>query len=370
MFSTLESKPHSKRKRMVSNVYSKSFILSSESAKAQSRVILSERLLPLLRTEADSSSSTEVQSLFMATTMDMISAYIFGLKNSTNFIQDKAYRDHWLDLYLSRHHHHFWPQELPAVTSALMKVGIRMYPGFVDRANAELRSWNKGLCERASEDYLNQSVDGAPENKAVVFSAMQEGINKEERKEGQESILYSTTIQQRDASVASEILDQVLAGHETAGIVLTYAAWRLSKSPELQAQLRRALLALPCSSEGLPEIKELDSLEILNAIVMETLRLHAPIPGPQPRETPYPGCHVAGFDIPGGVRIASLAHTLHLDEEVFGDPSVWDPNRWLDAGGKHDVEAMRRQFWAFGSGGRMCIGSNFAQLGMSMNLYT
>lgn len=346
---------------MISNVYSKSFILSSEPAKAQSRIIIQERLLPLLTDEAASNSAagTEVQSLFMATTMDMITAYIFGITGSTNFLQDKAYRDHWLDLYLSRHHHHFWPQELPGVTSLLMKLGLRMYPSFVDMANDELREWNRVLCHKATERHLEQSQDSLPENTAVVFRAMQDGIDKEEKTAGANSILYPTTIQQRDASIASEILDQVLAGHETAGIVLTYAAWRLSKSPELQKELREAVSSIS-SGEKMPEAKSLDSLPLLNAIVMETLRLHAPIPGPQPRETPYPGCQVAGYDLPGGVRIASLAHTLHLDGDVYGDPTVWDPKRWLEAENHDD---MRRQFWAFGSGGRMCIGSNFALQG-------
>ncbi|KAM0668554.1 hypothetical protein ACQRIU_002116 [Beauveria bassiana] len=368
MFSTLESKAHSKRKRMISNVYSKSFVSSSEAAKAQGHAIMFDRLLPLLNDEAhkDPPQGTEVQSLFMATTMDMISAYIFGLAHSTNFLQDKAYRDHWLDLYLSRHHHHFWPQELPFFTALLKRIGVRLYPTFVDRANDELRAWNKSRCENVGQQGPEEVEHADPANTAVVFTAMHQGIDKEKKIEGDNSMLFQTTIQQRDASIASEILDQVLAGHETAGIVLTYASWHLSKSHHLQGQLRQELSSLLfCREQVLPDAKRLDGLPLLNAIVMETLRLHAPIPGPQPRETPYPGCHVEGYFIPGGVRIASLAHTLHLNEGVFTKPETWDPNRWLQ-GSNQDV--MRRHFWAFGSGGRMCIGSNFALQEMKLVL--
>lgn len=364
MFSTLESKAHSKRKRMISNVYSKSYIMSSEAAKAQSHGILFNRLLPVLNDEAIKSqrSGTEVQSLFMATTMDMISAYIFGLRNGTDFVQDKAYRDHWLNLYLSRHHHHFWPQELPYITALLKRIGVRLYPAFVDDANDKLRSWNKSHCEKASQSYLGRLEDADPANLPVVFTTMHQGISKEDTTEGDRSILYKTTIQQRDASIASEILDQVLAGHETAGIVLTYASWHLSKSLGLQEQLRQELsLLISCGDDILPDAKKIDGLPLLHAIIMETLRLHAPIPGPQPRQTPYPGCHIEGYFIPGGVRIASLAHTLHLNEAVFSNPRVWDPKRWLTSSNQ---DAMKRYFWAFGSGGRMCIGSNFALQGL------
>ncbi|ATY65919.1 cytochrome P450 monooxygenase [Cordyceps militaris] len=368
MFSTIGSREHSKRKRIISNVYSKSYIVNSEAAKAQSRVILLKRLLPLLNSEAarNHREGTEVQSLFMATTMDLISAYIFGLRHSTNFLQDKAYRDHWLGLYLSRHHHHFWPQELPSITAFLQRLGIRLYPSFVDRANDELRAWNQSLCEKAGHSYSNAAEDADPANTPVVFAAMQQGIRKEEKSAGDASILYSTAILKRDASVASEILDQVLAGHETAGIVLTYAAWHLSKSPTLQEQLRQELLPLLSrNAANLPDVKQLDDLPLLDSIVMETLRQHAPIPGPQPRHTPSSGCHIEGFFIPGGVRIASLAHTLHRNEDVFCNPETWDPRRWLQSGNR---DAMKRHFWAFGSGGRMCIGSNFALQEMKLVL--
>lgn len=364
MFSTLGSKEHSTRKRMISNVYSKSYIMSSKPAKAQSEVIMLGRLLPALRDESAKSNpgGTEVQSLFMATTMDMISAYIFGLCNSTNFLQDKTYRDHWLDLYLSRHHHHFWPQELPFLTSLLTKIGLRPYPDFVDNANNELRTWNKTLCERATDTHFSKAEHELADT-PVVFTAMHEGIDKEERKVGNGSILYDTSIKKRNASIASEILDQVLAGHETAGIVLTYAAWRLSRSPDLQKQLQLELLPhLSQNSDTLPDTKVLDALPLLNAIVLETLRLHAPIPGPQPRETPYPGCNIEGYFIPGGVRIASLAHTLHMNDTVFPNSDSWDPARWLG----DDTGEKRRHFWAFGSGGRMCIGSNFALQGLRL----
>ncbi|KAK2606055.1 hypothetical protein QQS21_003573 [Conoideocrella luteorostrata] len=384
MFSTLGSEKHSRRKRMMTHVYSKSYIFSSAAARAQSKAILLERLLPLLRREAMKSDSrgSEVQSIFMATSMDLISSYIFGLKNSTDFLQDKTYRSHWLQLYLSRHHHHFWPQELPLLTSVCGKLGYRLYPPFVDSANEEIRQWNKNMCDSARSMLKNErEVWSRLVDQPVVFKALHEGFDKEERVKGEGSLLHNASIKQRDIAVASEILDQVLAGHETAGIVLTYIAWRLSQSPDLQAQLREELLSIKASLQieddaysELPDAKELDSLPVLNAVVKETLRLHAPIPGPQPRTTPYPFCQIDGYTIPGGVRIASLAHTLHLDDRVFSGARCWDPSRWLvqESGGEGDDaddaderrKKMNRQFWAFGSGGRMCVGSNFALTGI------
>jgi cytochrome P450 len=166
-------------------------------------------------------------------------------------------------------------------------------------------------------------------------------------------------------------LDHVLAGQETAGVALTYLSWRLSQSLELQIKLRRELLSLEpnmkMTGEGLsslPDLKLLDGLPILHAVVMETLRLHAPIQGPQPRQTPYPASQIGPYHVPGGVRVAASAYTLHRDSRVFHEPERWDHARWLDTTASGDEKRERhRQFWAFGSGGRMCIGSNFAVQG-------
>lgn len=97
---------------------------------------------------------------------------------------------------------------------------------------------------------------------------------------------------------------------------------------------------------------------------METLRLHAPIPGIQPRVTPYPTTSLCGYDnIPPNTRVNAQAYSLHRNPEVFPEPETWQPKRWLKPHDSPEMEEMRRWFWAFGSGGRMCVGSNLAVQG-------
>ncbi|KAK0382747.1 hypothetical protein NLU13_9843 [Sarocladium strictum] len=374
MFSAQGSRQHSARKRMLANVYSKSYIHSSEAAKAQACSILYERLLPALDESASPAlepNGLDVHSLFLATATDFISAYVFGLKGGTNFIQDKGYRQHWLALYNSRNEHHFWPQEMPKLTSWLKACGIWLYPSWVDTANAELSDWNSKLCQRASISTSHEPSEGAADE-AIVWNSLASGIEKEAKVNGEASLLYSTLLQQRDLSVASELFDHVLAGQETTGTTLTYLTWHLSKRSALQEKLRQELLTLTPNmlwqtgeDYKLPDSKQLDSLPLLHSIIMETLRLHAPIPGSQARRTPFPGSVVGGFNIPGGVRISGLAYTLHRDESVFPDALQWDHTRWLPSvATEEELRQRQRQFWAFSSGGRMCIGSNFAMHGM------
>ncbi|KAM7223956.1 hypothetical protein V8F06_000429 [Rhypophila decipiens] len=414
MFSLRKSNPHSLRKRLISRIYSKSYIQSSLAAKSQAQSIIYNRLLPILEESISSTQiphGIDVYSLLTATAMDFISAYTFGLDGGTNFLQDKPYRDHFLEVYRARAESGFYDQELPVLTRFCRRIGIPLCPGWVDAANRELGEWCLGLLDNiiittrsggpsSPKDTAGGSGD---KNKPVVYNALVTGLDKEE--EGGISLPSTTNPAKhqqnkptnRRLTLASELFDHVLAGHETAGIALSYTVWRLSQNPALQTKLRAELLAALSPNNMmlfqekemlLPDPKALDALPLLNALLTETLRLHAPLAGPQPRETPKSGCSIEGFYIPGGVRISASAYALHRDEEVYQDPERWDHTRWLpephtplgsttcvaEKEGKKDnaeedeneadetlkEQQKRRQFWAFGSGGRMCIGSHFA----------
>jgi cytochrome P450 len=128
------------------------------------------------------------------------------------------------------------------------------------------------------------------------------------------------------------------------------------------------LLSKKSSRKELPSSKELDNLPVLHAIMMESLRLDAAIPGSQPRQTPYPSCTLGKFSgIPSGVRVGAQAHSVHRNAEVYPGPEKFDYTRWLDdenGYSEHQKKERDRWFWAFSSGGRMCVGSNFAVHGM------
>lgn len=79
MFSSWHSRPHSARKRMISNTYSKSNVQNSPALAKQAQIILYERLLPLLTKASTSQLSAkgiDVLEIWNSTTMDFITAYL------------------------------------------------------------------------------------------------------------------------------------------------------------------------------------------------------------------------------------------------------------------------------------------------------
>ncbi|KAM0176813.1 hypothetical protein ACHAPF_004670 [Botrytis cinerea] len=105
--------------------------------------------------------------------------------------------------------------------------------------------------------------------------------------------------------------------------------------------------------------EEIDSLPLLDAILMETLRLYPAVLGPFTHKVLEKGAMIGKYLIPGGVTISASAYTLHRNPDVFPDPLKWNPDRWLDASPEANKQMMR---WhcAFGSGRSMCSGNYFA----------
>ncbi|KAI1274652.1 cytochrome P450 3A12 [Xylaria sp. FL0933] len=363
-FSSAQARHHSIRKRMISNVYSKSYISNSISQAAQSDVILNGRLMPVLEGSVRPSQAPhgiDVHSLFCATAMDFISAYCFGLCRSTNFIRNESVRGHWLKLYTTRKGYGFFAQELPRLSKALRHLGISLTPRWVDAANRELEAWCKEMSDATIYDLEESKLLLDSADDPVVVRTLLTGYEKERNMHGPNSPLHSSTLLNPELSVASEVFDHILAGQETTGVALTYFSHHISQSLQFQKDLRDELHSLQPSMilkngrMAMPDRKQLHGLPKLHAMILETIRRYAPAGGPEPRVVPFPSCRIGLYGVPGGTRISASAYNLHRDEQAYPSPEQWDYTRWLS-----ERETANKQFWGFSSGGRMCLGSNFA----------
>lgn len=356
------NKAHSNRKRMLSNIYSKSTLQTSPHLRIVSNAVIFDRLLPILAEAASSGTPLEVHDLNQGLTMDFVSSYLFGLQNGTNMLQNESFRKDWLHLYMCRKPFEFYSQELPHLDGWLRRIGLRVVPKYCDEANAMLDSWALDLCDKGEQAIASTEPGVEP----TVYKQLKQALDRSASKDGE----ADPNKEQQRLDIACELYDQLTAGFETSAVGLTYLFWELSRNQEIQSELREELLTLdplisyPKSAE-LPPAKDMDNLPFLQAIVMETLRLHAPIPGIQPRVTPSPPCTLAGYgNIPPNTRVNAQAYSLHRNPEIFPDPESWQPKRWLkDQNSPADLEERHRWFWAFGSGGRMCVGSNLALQG-------
>lgn len=366
MFSTLESKPHSARKRMISNIYSKSHLQNSEPLKNITSILILDRLIPKLKCLSNQASQFDILPLINASTMDFVTSYLFGLGSSSDFIRNTEKRDAFLNNYTSRHAYTYYPQEIPGITSWLRKVGIVLVPDWVATANQEIENWTLEMCDGAANSIKNlSSLEKYDEPE--VYRQLSSAMDKSSIKSAVQSTQH---IAEKRIHIAGEVLDHLAAGFDTSGITLGYFVHEISKRPDMQDLLRKELRSLDhpviCSKahddKTIPSSKHLDALPLLQATLQETLRLRAAIPGPQPRIVPKSGCRLGPnleFRIPPDTRVSAQAHSLHRNADIFPGPEEWRPERWLESTDEQ-LREMNRWFWAFGSGGRMCVGSNLA----------
>lgn len=383
LFTMIDGKEHSQRRRITANIYSKSTIYSSPTVRATSHEILSTRLLPLLQDCSESSSPVDFYSLSYAYSMDTFTAFQFGLSLGSNMIQDVEERNWYLYHFFIGRQYQFWTTYLPNLTTFFLNIGIHVLPTRLGASAASLERWNLAKCD-AAERLISQG--SLTPNDALVwpaiFAAELQAFRAADARAGHVVSKSPQQVYPRRMEIASDMYCNNAAAIETSGNTLTWLHYELARRPALQTRLHAELLAgllppivFPAPepaprddleqraqlAQPLPSPKHLDHLPLLDAILQETLRLWPAVPGGQPRVTPPSGLStLAGYaGIPGGVRVQAAAYTLHRNAEVFPEPEEWRPERWLDASPAELVE-MRRWFWAWGSGSMMCIGSHFA----------
>ncbi|KIW53987.1 hypothetical protein PV05_06386 [Exophiala xenobiotica] len=156
-------------------------------------------------------------------------------------------------------------------------------------------------------------------------------------------------------SVPAECKDHLAAGVDTTGDALCFLMHQLSlpnpESRRIQALLHKEL----ADNAATP----FDQLPYLDAVVKEGLRCFPPIPMSMPRFVPQGGSTIDGYFIPGGTVVSCQPYTIHKDPNVFPQPLEFQPERWLD----RDAQALaerNRWFFAFGVGGRGCLGRHLA----------
>ncbi|KAF2178954.1 putative cytochrome P450 monooxygenase [Zopfia rhizophila CBS 207.26] len=374
MVSMLAGGPHSIRKRMLSHFYSKSYLLSSPFLSSITSTLVHTRFLHQLTTFASSQSPLDIIPVVLAFTIDMNTSYQFGIAGGTKYMQNEEERNKFVEFYRMRMSCVFWRQELPELTKWMERFGLRVVKRRYDDGHRQLEKIFLRLCDRTAVTYeslTNRKPSSRPVDKLdggvkeedypLVYAQLRSSIETLDSKAT--GLIPQQTERQR-LEIACELFDLLIAGFDTSTITLKWLMYNLCQHPDIQEKLitelrsmdEPLLVSTSSGSTSFPSPKTLDSLPHLEAIILETLRLHPAAPGTLPRLVPQGGATLGGYDnIPTGTRVSAQAYSLHRNADVFLDPEAWKPERWLDAGPE-----MQMWFWAFGSGGRMCVGKSFA----------
>ena len=96
--------------------------------------------------------------------------------------------------------------------------------------------------------------------------------------------------------------------------------YELAGRQDIIERLRAELSETGYSADKPRPLSGLASLDYLNAIVSEGLRLHGAVQSHLDRVVPTGGLDVGGYHLPAGTIVYAQAYTHHRDSAVFVGP--------------------------------------------------
>lgn len=389
MTTAFGAKQHTTHRKRPGQSFNKTTYLASNDIKALMQEILYCRLQPLLAS-ASSGGPIDVMPVARGVSMDIWTAYVFGLRHSTRLLDnpERSKEFHTMVVESRPQSRSFWSAKLPVLTAFLTKLGVKWFPqgalGQSDRVDAWCLQILDDLESEMSQIDSGHKPPFKDGENPVVYSQyksaiMKEGVSQEPRIHDYTSlpkVLKRTGVVDEavltkprslvEVALASELMDSTLAMNHVYPVLIIYCLYYLSKHPEAQERLRQELrsVARPSEEDGklkLPDLTAVDDLPFLDAVMNETLRLGGPNPGQELRVTPRGRATKLGqFEgIPGGVVVSSTSFALHRTREVFPEPESWIPERWLpDSTDLRGNKELMKHLWPFSSGPRGCIGKS------------
>ncbi|KAK0631815.1 cytochrome P450 51 [Immersiella caudata] len=194
---------------------------------------------------------------------------------------------------------------------------------------------------------------------------------------------YKNGVRVPDHEIAHMMIALLMAGQHSSSSTSSWIMLRLASRPDIMEELYQE--QIENLGANLPPLtyENLQKLPLNQAIIKETLRLHAPIHSiMRAVKSPMP--------VPGTKYVIPTSHVLLAapgvsgsDPQYFPNPSLWDPHRW-EADSPNAPSIMRNEeeeddekidygyglvskgagspYLPFGAGRHRCIGEQFANV--------
>ncbi|CAK7222150.1 hypothetical protein SCUCBS95973_004743 [Sporothrix curviconia] len=211
------------------------------------------------------------------------------------------------------------------------------------------------------------------ERTAVVHAALRAGTHEmkesrdiltfiaEESLPGSDGVAVGIT----EDEFVGNLLQIMVAGHETSATVLTWSAYMFAMDHALQDRVRAEINALLATTPN-PTYADLEALHHTDNLLKEVNRVFSPAAVTY-REAAQ-DLTFQGIPLRKGTVLDVIPAVTHMDPQIWGatvddfDPSRWEAERLTPA------QADPYVFAGFSNGPRICLGKTFAWLEMKLVL--
>jgi cytochrome P450 len=333
IFGTIEHNHHRLRRSALNPFFSKSSIAAIEPL-IQAKV---DRLCEALGEYIHSNADVELQTAFMALTLDIISTYAFG--NCFGLLDKQGFSPEWKRAVHAMIEASIMNRHLPWVADILMNL-----PDYVAAAISppvafflEIQKKIKSEVEATLSASSRESKNG---HKTIFQELRDSDLPPAEK-----------TVQR----LMDEGLILIGAGGETTAQTLSVLTFHLLQNPDFLRRLTEELHQAIPDPQNIPPWQKLEQLPLLRATILEAHRVLAVITSRLIRIAPSEALQYREWSIPAGTPISMSTHFMHLDPKYFQDPHRFDPDRWFGS-----ARGMAKYVVPFSKGTRACIGLHLA----------
>jgi cytochrome P450 len=140
------------------------------------------------------------------------------------------------------------------------------------------------------------------------------------------------------------------AAYETCQNAFIWTLVLLTQHPEVAAAVADEIRG--AVGHDLPTMDKIGSLQLLDGVMKEGMRLFPPIPITTRRSTA--DTTLADTAVKTGTRYLVSNYLINRNPDIYSEPDRFCPERWLD------LNPSPYDYTTFGAGGRMCPGFTFA----------
>ncbi|KAJ6524320.1 cytochrome P450 [Mycena capillaripes] len=158
-----------------------------------------------------------------------------------------------------------------------------------------------------------------------------------------------------DMAMVDQVITFLITGHEPIALGLSWTLWLLANDPASQRRLREEVTPVYAANPR-PDYRTLKSLEWLDCVVNESLRVLPPVP--QTVRVAGKTDYIEGVLVPKGTNINIPIRVINTWKQVWGENAEeFHPARWLNL-----PEAYNPTFsqFSFITGPHGCFGKTMA----------
>ncbi|CAM6119110.1 unnamed protein product [Calypogeia fissa] len=168
-----------------------------------------------------------------------------------------------------------------------------------------------------------------------------------------------------DDGIMGTVLSMLTAAVDTTSVQTEWIMLELARHPKMLQRLQYELDAFVGKQRPLDE-NDLTYMPFLNAVILETLRLHPVSAYSFPHVNMAPAT-LGGYNIPAQTAVIANFYNIGRDPRTWKDPLVFNPDRFMASGSSLSSDSIKANgnfynLLPFSSGRRTCPGYNLAIL--------